>query len=112
MSERSNYDIDSSAFEHITRASLSSPVSTQSQTVFSSHGSSPTVRLCLHPDTTSSNRLVYAALEFHDTNPLHIQASAHSADAGDTDDDMGMDVEPSEPTTGDVSAMGMRLLWT
>jgi len=107
MSERSNYNIDSSAFEHITRASLSSRASSQSQTVFSSHGSSPTVRLCLHPDTTSSNRLVYAALEFHDTNASQNQASAYSSDAGDTDDDMGMDVEPSEPATGDVSAMDL-----
>ena len=105
MSERSNYDIDSSAYEHITRASLSSPASNQSQAVFSSHGSSPMVRLCLHPDTTSSNRLVYTALEFQDINPLQNQASAYSADAGDTDDDTGMDVEPSEPATGDVSAV-------
>ncbi len=105
MSERSNYDIDSSAYEHITRASLSSPVSNQSLAVFSSQGSSPMVRLCLHPDTTASNRLVYAALEFQDTNPSQTQASAYSADAGDTDDDMGMDVEPSEPATDDVSAM-------
>ena len=105
MSERSNYDIDSSAFEHIARASLSSPVSNQSQALFSSHGSSPTVRLCLHPDTTSSNRLVYAALEFYNPDPSQNHASAYSADAGDTDDDMGMHVEPSEPVTGDVSAM-------
>lgn len=105
MSERSNYDIDSSAYEHITRASLSSPASNQSQAVFSSHGSSPMVRLCLHPDTTSSNRLVYTALEFQDINPSQNQASAYSADAGDTDDDMGMNVEPSEPATGDVSAV-------
>ncbi|KAL0053179.1 hypothetical protein WJX82_002128 [Trebouxia sp. C0006] len=105
MSERSNYDIDSSAYEHITRASLSSPVSNQSLAVFSSQGSSPMVRLCLHPDTTASNRLVYAALEFQDTNPSQTQASAYSADAGDTDDDMGMDVELSEPATDDVSAM-------
>ncbi|DBA88863.1 TPA: hypothetical protein ACH3X2_000108 [Trebouxia sp. C0005] len=103
MSERSNYDIDSSAFEHITRASLSSPASKQSQAGFNSYGSSPTVRLCLHPDTTASNRLVYAALEFQDTNPSQKQASAYSADAGDTDDDMGMYVEHSEPATGDVS---------
>lgn len=107
MSERSNYAIDRSAFEYITHASLSSPASSQSQEAVSPAGTSPRVRLCLHPDTTSSNRLVYAALEFHDSNPPLSQSSVYagSASADNTDDDMIVDLEPSQALMSGVNAV-------
>ncbi len=107
MSERSNYDIDCSAFEYITGASLSSPASSHSQQAFSPNGSSPMVRLCLHPDTTSSNRLVYAALEYHGSTQAHSDEAApyyQAADdvADESDDDVGMEIESSPPVADSV----------
>ena len=101
MSEGSNYNMDNSAFEYITRSSLSSPDA--SATALSPSGSNPAVRLCLRPDTTPSNRLVYAALEYCSDNPDQQAAfQASSAAASDSDDDM--EVAEEEPKSDAVAA--------
>ena len=98
MSDGSNYDIDRSAFEYISRASLSSPASSHAEDVPPSVGSSPTIRLCLHPDTTPSNRLVYAALEYCEDRQAPYQAPVYQSD--ESDDDMGVNVEhPNVPVS-------------
>ena len=85
MSEESNYNMDTSAFEYITGSCLSSPDA--SATALSPRGDNPAVRLCLRPDTTPSNRLVYAALEYCSGNADQPTASNNAAQS-DSDDDM------------------------
>lgn len=106
MSEGSNYNIDHSTFEYITGPSLSRPASSHSQETFKASVSSPMVRLCLHPDTTSSNRLVYAALEYCDSHQSQDKTSQSQPSADDTDDDMGIDFKTAQPGASILSAVG------
>ena len=108
MSDGSIYDISHSAFEHISRASLSSPASSHADAALEESASSPKVRLCLHPDTTRSNRLVYAALEFCEGRQAAGQATLYQASSDDSsDDDMGMDVEHPQPAASGAHACMM-----
>lgn len=111
MSDESNYAMDHSAFEYISRPSLSSSASSHVQDSLVPQGSNPMVRLCLHPDTSPSNRLVYAALEFCEGSQAAAQASLDTSD--DSDTDMGIDLEHPEPYASSFqggmgdSALGM-----
>lgn len=108
MSDGSIYELDHSAFEHISRASLSSPASSHAETALGDSENSPKVKLCLHPDTTPSNRLVYAALEFCEGSQAASQASLYQASTDSSlDDDMGMDVEHSQPVVSSAHACAM-----
>ena len=112
MSDGSNYAMDHSVFEYISRPSLSSPASSHAQDTLVPHESNPMVRLCLHPDTTPSNRLVYAALEFCE-GTQGSEASPYHTSSDDSDSDMGIDLEHPEPNVSSVqggmgdSALGM-----
>ena len=111
MSDGSNYAMDHSAFEYISRPSLSSSASSDAQNSLAPQGINPMVRLCLHPDTSPSNRLVYAALEFCEGNQATSQAALDTSD--DSDTDMGIDLEHPDPNVSNVpggmgdSALGM-----
>lgn len=111
MSDGSNYAMDHSAFEYISRPSASSSASSHAQESLGPQGSNPMVRLCLHPDTSPSNRLVHAALEFCEGSQATAQASLYATD--DSDTEMGMDLEHPEPNVRSVqggvgdSALGM-----
>ena len=111
MSDGSTFAMDHSAFEYISRPSLSSPASSHAQDALTPQGSSPMVRLCLHPDTTPSNRLIYAALEFCEGSQARAHASLYHTSSDGSDSDMGIDLE--EPIASSVvggvgnSALGM-----
>ena len=105
MSDESNFAMDHSAFECISRPSLSSPASSHAQDALTPEGSSPMVRLCLHPDTTPSNRLIYAALEFCEDVQATAQASLYHTSSDASDSDMGVDLQ-QHPQPNVTSAMG------
>lgn len=114
MSDGSNFAMDHSAFEYISRPSLSSPASSHAQDALTPQGSSPVVRLCLHPDTTPSNRLIYAALEFCEGSQARAHASLYHTSSDDSDSDMGIDLEQHPESTAssvvgslESSALGM-----
>lgn len=103
MSDGSNYAMDHSAFEYISRASLSSPASSHAEGALVPQGSSPMVRLCLHPDTTPSNRLIHAALEFWEGSDATAHASLHHTSSDDSDCDMGIGLEQHpEPNASSI----------
>lgn len=108
MSDGSNFATDHSAFEYISRASLSSPASSHAQDALTPQSSRPMVRLCLRPDTTPSNRLIYAALEFCEGSQARAQASLYCASSDDSDSDMGIDLEqhPEPNVSSVVNGMG------
>ena len=102
MSEGSNFGMDHSAFEYITRASLSSPDASPSLPTSSPWTTNPTIRLSLRPDTTPSNRLVHAALEYSEDKSAdgQIPGLVSGSETSDTDDDMEMtDVPEVKPAT-------------
>lgn len=108
MSDGSNFAMDQSAFEYVSRPSLSSPASSHSQDALTTQGSSPVVRLCLRPDTTPSNRLIYAALEFCEGSQATAHASLYHTSSDNSDSDMGIDLEQHPEPNVSSAVGGMR----